>query len=165
MVGDVQKLEERELKRKEKRKEKFAHLIEIHKELQKLREKMGTVDSTIGERKHLKEVMEKHNIRMGRPKKPSRIKQLAQLYKEKCAKDRTKFNDHQQAKKNDRLPEDGFITESEDEEPKKAELPISQATRDKATPITYSKVGKLTRQSWNDIELREWVDHMPSVDL
>lgn len=42
---------------------------------------------------------------------------------------------------------------------------ISQATRDKATPIVYSKVGRLTGYLWNDIELREWVDHMPSVVL
>mgnify|MGYP001012810350 CR=1 FL=1 len=42
---------------------------------------------------------------------------------------------------------------------------ISQATRDKATPIVYSKVGRLTGYLWNDIELRECVDHMPSVAL
>lgn len=49
---------------------------------------MGMSDSIVGERKQLREVMEKHNIRMGRTKKPSRLKQLAQLYKERCAKDR-----------------------------------------------------------------------------
>lgn len=56
---------------------------------------------------------------MGRPKKPSRLKQLAQLYKERCAREKKSSEANKTNKKakepEGELPDDGFVTESDNE--------------------------------------------------
>lgn len=44
---------------------------------------MGLLKAETADRKNLREVFEKHNINVRRNKKPSRIKQLVHLFKEK----------------------------------------------------------------------------------
>lgn len=82
LINDVKRLEEQEQKRKQKKKEQTKHLIEIHKEIYKLREKMGLLKAD-SKKTRLMSIMEAHNIKVPRTKKPSRLKQLNQLFMEK----------------------------------------------------------------------------------
>jgi chromosome segregation ATPase len=56
LVNDVKKLEEQEEKRKQKKKEKLNHLIEIHKEIYKLRSKLGIIKAD-GKKTRLMSIM------------------------------------------------------------------------------------------------------------